>query len=71
MPGHKNNFLKDGIGLAGFERLGEVLRGVMKNKGPLCAVCQKPVDLRASETNEYGQALHPDCAVRSTHSSAF
>ena len=63
--------LKDEISPAGFERLGAALRKGMQNNNPSCAVCGKPVDLRASETNEYGQALHPDCAVRSTHSSAF
>jgi hypothetical protein len=35
-------------------------------EGPLCAVCQKPVSLRASETNESGKALHSECAVQST-----
>jgi hypothetical protein len=69
--------LKDEISFGGFERLGNVLREVMKEKEakqptPLCVVCNKPLDLRACVTDDHGQPVHPNCALRSTsnqHSS--
>jgi hypothetical protein len=38
----------------------------MNSYGPICAVCNKPVALTLSESNEHGQAVHSECAVRST-----
>jgi hypothetical protein len=72
MSGPRNNLpFEDEISPAGFERLGDALREVMQDKGPLCAVCGKPVNLRSSQTNERGRALHPECAVRSTEGRVF
>jgi hypothetical protein len=62
--------LKDEISSAGFDRLAEALREAMQDKGPPCAICGRPVNLRSSETNEHGEALHPACAVGSTERRA-
>ena len=35
--------------------------------GPQCTVCGTPVSIGASKANERGQALHSECAVKSTN----
>jgi len=29
----------------------------------LCAVCNKPVDLKTTKTNDYGKVVHEECYV--------
>jgi hypothetical protein len=55
------------IALSSPSESGALINNSLLNNGPRCVVCGKPVKLDSCKTNERGQALHAECAVKSTH----
>ena len=42
-------------------------RTLPKRSAPTCRICNEPVDLTTSKTDEDGQAIHEECYLQRLH----